>query len=136
MKLTFDIQTTKTIRNSKKKKLLKIPMDTHLDKIVNDLWYDIIRYIDYYPYLITDDPLKCLGYRIINSNEFNKDMFFNYYLDHNGINAYGRIKCGILLIGDHCAKIGKLAIQCDLCISNDTIKFYTNSSFIDNRIKD
>jgi hypothetical protein len=81
----FMINITKTICDKNGKKILKYPENTLLDTIINDLWNDIIRYIDYHTFAIGFLTQSYSGYRAIRREEFSPIQFRNYYIKNKGI---------------------------------------------------
>lgn len=83
--MSFTINITKTICDINGKKLLKYPENTLLDAIINDLWNDIIRYLDYHPFAIGFQVETYTGYRAISQGEFNPFEFRKYYMKNKGV---------------------------------------------------
>jgi hypothetical protein len=86
MSMSFSVKITKTICDKDNKKILKYPIDTILDNIVNDLWTDIIKYMDF-EFAIGCSHEIYAGYRKINEKEFEefKSIFGTYYAKNGGI---------------------------------------------------
>lgn len=84
------IVNKRSIYDKNGKKLLTIPQDTSLDKIIIDLWSVIIKYLDYHPFII---GINVPGYRRMTFGEFDdmKTKFVNYNKDNNGIYFYGNL---------------------------------------------
>jgi hypothetical protein len=63
--------------------ILEFPNGTLLCSIFPDLWNEIIKYMDYYPFVLGYDAT--LGYRILKRTEFDKEKFLDYYFKNGGI---------------------------------------------------
>jgi hypothetical protein len=82
---------TKTIYGQNKEKLLKVPIDTLLGNIFNDLWIDIIKYTYRHPFMIGKANSE---YREISLEEFNdqyKTKFIEYYTKNEGLFSFSII---------------------------------------------
>ena len=110
MDLIFD--SVKIIYDSTKKKLLEIPNDTHLDEIYRELWPNILKYMGCYPYLISNTPMLCDGYRIMKKEEFDQDLFFQYYFLNDGIQSNIKSAIGNLVVDKYLIKMNKKIIYC------------------------
>lgn len=75
---------TKIIRDFNGDKLLKFPMDTLLDMICDDLWSEMIKYLEYH-IAIGDYSESYPGYRLMRKEDFNKKKIGNYYAKNKGI---------------------------------------------------
>jgi hypothetical protein len=81
----MSLETIKIICDQNKKRILEFPNDTILDRIILDLWNDIVRYMDYHPFVIANASETISGYRKIKAEEFEKDKFLDYYFKNYGI---------------------------------------------------
>lgn len=103
----------KTIYDKNGKKIFKIPGNTSLDHILTDLWTEILKYMDYYPFAMGTDKgndkengIEQLGYREITYEEFDKkkEQFIRYYWKNHGLFTFDQIHLSYdnyLMIGDH-----------------------------------
>lgn len=82
------IQITKTVYDSNKKKILKFTLGTLLDKILDDLWNDIVKYLDYHLYIFGTYGESYPGYHQMTQIEFRiqRDKFKKYYFEKGLVN--------------------------------------------------
>lgn len=75
---------TKIIRDSNGNKILVFQMGTLLDLICNDLWGEMIKYLEYH-IAIGYYCENYKGYRLMRKEEFSKKKIGNYYAKNKGI---------------------------------------------------
>ena len=108
--MTTKIRKINILYNSTNDNILKYPSDTLLDKIFIDLWDEIIRYINFHPFVLGDNETKYFGYRLMKTEEFNqyKDKFIAYYFQ-NEKTIYSLKEWGaentLLVIGNRLPKL-------------------------------
>lgn len=88
--MSISIVDKRTIHDKNGKKILNIPINSLLNNIIIDLWGDIVRYMDYYPFIIGIDKPH---YRKITLDEFEnmKIKFMEYYWKNNGVHMFGDV---------------------------------------------
>lgn len=97
-------QTVKIITDKNDKIILKFPIDTVLDNIIDDLWNNIIKYMDYQPFLIAIPKYALSGYRLIREDEFDSKKFLDYYFNNRSIPYLGDTigpSYAILIVGNY-----------------------------------
>lgn len=96
-------QTVKIITDSNDKVILKFPINTPLDNIIDDLWANIIKYMDYQPFLITMPKYTLPGYRLITEDEFDDGKkFLDYYFSNRSIPHLGdKAEYSQLIVGNY-----------------------------------
>lgn len=76
-------------------KLFEFPCDTILDKIIPDLWSDVVKYMNYNPFAFGVYGQTYPGYRIMKKKEFeeNKELFCSSYVKNKGIKFISNEVC-------------------------------------------
>lgn len=130
MSLTMIDVNIRKLYDDDGKKLLTIPQYTSLDKIIIDLWSVIVKYMDYYPFII---GIEKPGYRRMTMDEFNVASlkFICYYGKNNGIYFFGKINFGdnYLMIEDKAIILYNYAMKFN--VLNHKIKLNRTFDFMD-----
>lgn len=107
--MSIKTETIHTLYDINKNKILKFPTNTQLDSIIQDLWPNIIKYLNYHPFAFGLDVH--LGYRKMTTSEFNKNIekFKRYYVRNKGLYTFDDIDSfeNLLVIDDHYLAIHK-----------------------------
>lgn len=87
--MDIKIKNVNIVYNSNKN-IFEYPTDTLLDKICVDIWGDIMRYLNYQPFIVSDGKTPVFGYRKMKKEEFKiyKNSFLAYYYQNERI-IYG-----------------------------------------------
>jgi hypothetical protein len=89
--------TVRKIYNDNGIVIFEFPAKTLLDKIILDLWNEIIKYINCHEFILWNFSVPCPGYRKVRKNEFEtlKKSFINYYNKNEGIPNILNTNCPI-----------------------------------------
>jgi hypothetical protein len=87
MSLVIKPKNTQIICNHKGKQLFEFPNSTLLDNIFSELWNNILRYMNYYPFAVGKSEIIYPGYRSMTIEEFNsnKKILCDYYWKNRGL---------------------------------------------------
>lgn len=85
--MSVKIKNINIVYNSNNDNILQYSPNTLLDRILVDLWNDIIKYLDLHPFIVCDKIAYHYPYRPMKKEEFGlyANKFVDYYYKNNRI---------------------------------------------------
>lgn len=113
-------------------KLFEFPCDTTLDKIIPDLWSDVVKYMNYYPFAFGVSGTTYPGYRIMKKEEFEacKGKFCDNYNKNKGIKFLPNKNCNGALMWYAFVETEKILLEYEetYCKTTETEKMIIHNS--------